>query len=70
MRKKIKADESFKTWMREHKIGIIDETRPEALAKTGGTGPHWHVGPDKWALKDFEAIFAKLGTKLPDMKDV
>lgn len=26
--------------------GIIDETDPEMLKKTGGTGPHFHIGPD------------------------
>lgn len=35
------------------------------MKKTGATGPHWHIGPDKWALKDFETIFAKFGVKLP-----
>lgn len=35
------------------------------MKKTGATGPHWHIGPDKWALKDFEAIFAKFGAKIP-----
>lgn len=70
MRKKIKENESLKNWLRSKKIGIIDETVAETMKKTGATGLHWHVGPDKWALKDFEAIFAKAGTKLPMMQRV
>lgn len=66
LRAKIKADPEFKQWMRDHKIGILDETSPETMAKTGATGAHWHVGPDKRALRDFESIFAKNGTILPE----
>lgn len=65
MRKKIKENEDLKNWLRSRKIGIIDETVEATMKKTGATGPHWHVGPDKWALRDFEAIFAKYGVKLP-----
>lgn len=65
MRKKIKENEPLKNWLRSKKIGIIDETVADTMKKTGATGPHWHIGPDKWALKDFETIFAKFGVKLP-----
>lgn len=70
LRAKIKADPEFKQWMRDHKIGIIDETDPKTMAKTGATGAHWHVGPDQWALRDFESIFAKMGIKIPEYQDV
>lgn len=32
--------------MSEHGLGVIDETDPSMLAKTGGTGPHFHIGKD------------------------
>ena len=34
-------------------IGFIDETSEEMLKKTGGTGPHIHVGDDKLAVSYF-----------------
>lgn len=36
-------------------VGYIDETTEEMLAKTGGTGKHFHVGPDNLAIKTFNA---------------
>lgn len=33
--------------MRDRKLGIIDETTPEVMSKTGATGAHWHIGPDQ-----------------------
>ena len=27
-------------WLRDNDFGILDETTPEMLAKTGGTGAH------------------------------
>lgn len=43
-------------------LGILDETTKEALAKTGGTGAHYHIGPDNASVntwlawnKDFES---------------
>lgn len=33
--------------MNKYGLGILDETDPEILKKTGGTGPHYHIGKDK-----------------------
>jgi hypothetical protein len=30
----------------KHGLGIIDETSPEMMKKTGATGPHYHIGKD------------------------
>lgn len=40
-------------WLRDNDFGILDETTPEMLAKTGGTGAHWHIGKDKAANRNF-----------------
>jgi hypothetical protein len=32
--------------MDKYKLGILDETDPEAMKKTGATGPHYHIGRD------------------------
>lgn len=44
-------------WIRDNKFGILDETTPEMLAKTGGTGAHWHIGKDKIAIDSFGKMF-------------
>ena len=38
-------------------IGFIDETTEEMLRRTGGTGPHYHFGPDKLAIKHYQSFF-------------
>lgn len=53
-------------YMREHGYGIYDETTPEALSRTGGTGAHWHLGPDRNAILGLETILkGKQGLKIP-----
>ena len=53
-------------YMKEHGYGIYDETTPETLARTGGTGAHWHLGPDKNAIIGLETILkGHKGLKIP-----
>lgn len=53
-------------YMKEHGYGIYDETTPEALSRTKGTGAHWHLGPDQNAIKGLETILkGKQGLKIP-----
>lgn len=53
-------------YMREHGYGIYDETTPEALQRTNGTGAHWHLGPDRNAILGLETILkGKQGLKIP-----
>lgn len=33
-------------YLKDNGLNLVDETRPEILAKTKGTGAHWHIGPD------------------------
>ena len=68
-----KAPKTLK-WIRDNKMGILDETTPEMLARTGGAGAHWHIGRDKMAVDSFSKMFpigknggvlkAQWGTKL------
>lgn len=37
-------------WMEHSNMGILEETTPEIMSRTGASGPHFHVGPDKSAL--------------------
>ena len=45
----IKNTPEIVTYMRRKGLGILDETTKEMLAKTSGTGAHYHIGPDKLA---------------------
>ena len=47
----------FITYMREHNLGILDERSKEMQAKTGATGPHFHIGPDQSAVSNFKLLF-------------
>lgn len=59
--------ESFKNatktreWLNKNGFGILEETTPEILAKTGGTGPHWHIGKDRIAVSNFASMFKNGG---------
>lgn len=45
----IKTNPEISAFMKSKGLGILDETSAEMLAKTGGSGAHFHVGPDKIA---------------------
>ena len=63
---KIRNSPDLVKYMQDHGYGILDETTPEALARTGGTGAHWHIGPDKAAIAGLETILkGKQGLKIP-----
>lgn len=38
-------------FMKQRKIGVLDETSKEMLARTGGTGAHFHIGRDNIAQR-------------------
>lgn len=64
--KAIRNSPDLIAYMREHGYGIYDETTPEALQRTNGTGAHWHLGPDRNAILGLEAILkGKRGLKIP-----
>ena len=54
----MRRSKRFLDYMRSHKLGILDERSKEMLAKTGGTGAHFHIGPDGAAVANFEKLFA------------
>ena len=54
----MRRSKRFLDYMRSHKLGILDERSKEMLAQTGGTGAHFHIGPDRAAVANFEKLFA------------
>lgn len=47
LKQAIKTNPEISAFMKEKGLGVIDETTADMLAKTGGTGAHFHIGPDK-----------------------
>lgn len=44
-------NQDVKEWFRMRNWGILDETTPQMIAKTGATGKHFHIGPDRAAVR-------------------
>lgn len=66
LRTKLKSSPDLIKYMQDNQLGILDETNPDMLARTGGTGAHWHIGRDRSAIFGLQAILsARHGTKLP-----
>lgn len=64
--KAIRNSPDLVAYMKEHGYGIYDETSSDTLSKTGGTGAHWHIGPDKVAIAGLETILkGRKGLKIP-----
>lgn len=45
----IRETPEIKNYMQQHGYGVLDETTQDMLARTGGTGAHYHIGRDKIA---------------------
>ena len=44
-------NQDVKEWFKMRNWGILDETTPQMMAKTGATGKHFHIGPDRAAVR-------------------
>lgn len=51
LRQQVQNSPEFVKWMQSKGYGILDETTKDMLARTGGSGAHWHIGKDKSALE-------------------
>lgn len=54
LKNEIYSNPTIVQWMNDHGWGIIEETTPEVMAKTGATGKHWHFGPDSMGVENFK----------------
>lgn len=50
-RRQIMSNELISKYMDTKGWGIINEVTPQILARTRGTGLHFHFGPDTWARR-------------------
>lgn len=53
LRREIYGNPRIIAWMKNKGWGILEETNPEIKRRTGATGDHWHFGPDKIAVQQF-----------------
>lgn len=51
LREVINSNPVARQWFKDHDYGILDETTPSMMAKTGATGKHFHIGPDRGAVR-------------------
>ena len=52
----MKNSKRFIEYMREHNLGILDERNKQIQARTGATGAHFHIGPDRNAILNFRYL--------------
>lgn len=43
-------------WFQSHGFGILDETNASMMERTGATGKHFHIGPDKIAISNWNKL--------------
>lgn len=61
LRQQIYGNKRIRDWMIRHNWGIIEETTPEVMKKTGATGRHWHFGPDTEGVQNWNNNLVKYG---------
>ena len=64
LKNEIYSNPTIVQWMNDHGWGIIEETTPEVMAKTGATGKHWHFGPDSMGVTNFKKRLEEYNNKV------
>lgn len=64
LKEQIYSNPTIVQWMNDHDWGIIEETTPEVMAKTGATGKHWHFGPDSIGVQNFKKRLEEYNNKV------
>ena len=64
LKEQIYSNPTIVQWMNDHSWGIIEETTPEVMAKTGATGKHWHFGPDSMGVQNFKKRLEEYNNKV------
>lgn len=53
LRSQIINNSRIMNFLQNNNLGILDESDPEMMARTGATGAHFHIGPDRIADRSF-----------------
>lgn len=64
LKEQIYSNPTIVQWMNDHGWGIIEETTPEVMTKTGATGKHWHFGPDSMGVQNFKKRLDEYNNKV------
>lgn len=64
LKEQIYSNPTIVQWMNDHGWGIIEETTPEVMAKTGATGKHWHFGSDSMGVQNFKKRLDEYNNKV------
>lgn len=64
LREEIYSNPTIVQWMNDHGWGIIEETTPNVMAKTGATGKHWHFGSDSIGVQNFKKRLEEYNSKV------
>lgn len=64
LKEQIYSNPTIVQWMNDHGWGIIEETTPEVMAKTGATGKHWHFGSDSMGVQNFKKRLEEYNNKV------
>ena len=64
LKEQIYSNPTIVQWMNDHGWGIIEETTPEVMAKTGAIGKHWHFGPDSMGVQNFKKRLDEYNNKV------
>lgn len=64
LKEQIYSNPTIVQWMNDHGWGIIEETTPEVMAKTGATGKHWHFGSDSMGVQNFKRRLEEYNNKV------
>lgn len=64
LKNEIYSNPTIVQWMTDHGWGIIEETTPEVMAKTGATSKHWHFGPDSMGVTNFKKRLEEYNNKV------
>nr|DAF63663.1 MAG TPA: peptidase [Podoviridae sp. ctz6O13] len=55
IKRKMLGNSEIQQFFSDNGLGVIDETSPNTMKKTGATGQHFHIGPDKAAQQTWSA---------------
>lgn len=71
LKKEIYDNPDLVQYFKDKHLGILEENKKSIASVTHATGPHFHIGPDSWAIKMFNDNIKKgqYGMKFDDLAD-
>lgn len=70
MSSKLTDNKEFMNWAKANGFHINDETSAAVLRRTGGTGPHFHIGPDAFNVIKKHALGGQIESEPYDILSI